>query len=152
MFALKPDEPLPDLSKLPPELIEFESPPGTYFDAFPLLVMTDASLAQLQKLAPSAAIDVRRFRPNLLVAADHEAGGFVEVAWVGKKLRVGDAVIAIEMSCPRCVMTTLEFDDLPHDPSIMRTLVREAAQCIGAYASVVEPGAVAVGDRVEVIS
>jgi len=49
-------------------------------------------------------------------------------------------------------MTTLEFEDLPHDPSIMRTLVREAAQCIGVYASVIEPGPVTSGDRVEVIS
>ena len=45
IFALEPGEPLPDLSGLPPELFEFESPPGTYFDAFPLMLVSETSLA-----------------------------------------------------------------------------------------------------------
>src|SRR5256885_11822459 len=37
MFDLEADEPLPNLSAFPVELIEYESLPGTYYDAFPLL-------------------------------------------------------------------------------------------------------------------
>ncbi|MEM8768614.1 MAG: MOSC N-terminal beta barrel domain-containing protein, partial [Pseudomonadota bacterium] len=47
LFGRTPDEPLPDLSKFPEFLAEFESPPGTYFDAFPILVMTSESLKTL---------------------------------------------------------------------------------------------------------
>ncbi|MEM7018867.1 MAG: MOSC N-terminal beta barrel domain-containing protein [Pseudomonadota bacterium] len=63
IFGLEPNESLPDLSKFPPEIMQYESPPGTYFDAFPLLVMTESSLAHMQAFVPDAMIDVRRFRP-----------------------------------------------------------------------------------------
>jgi uncharacterized protein YcbX len=151
LFGLLPDEPLPDLSVFPREVLEFETPPGTYFDAYPLLLMTDASLRALQARAKKSLIDVRRFRPNFLIAAPPSEEGFVETAWLGRKLRVGGATLEITIACPRCVMITHGFEDLPQDPSIMRTLVREAAQKLGVYARVAEPGEVALGDIVELL-
>jgi len=151
LFGLLPDEPLPDLSVFPREVLEFETPPGTYFDAFPLLLMTDASLRTLQKRAPQSVIDVRRFRPNFLIATESNAEGFVEMAWTGRRLRVGTATLEVTIPCPRCVMTTHGFDELPRDTSIMRTLVREAAQKLGVYARVAEPGQVELGDTVELL-
>ena len=149
MFALEPDEPLPDLSGLPPEVVEFESPPGTYFDAFPLHLLSRTSLAHLATLAPGSAIDVRRFRPNILLDLPDAAAGFPEAQWAGRRVRIGGTTVEITIPTMRCVMTTLPFDELPKDPRIMRTLVREARQCLGAYARVVEPGSVRVGDVVE---
>jgi uncharacterized protein YcbX len=151
IFALEDGESLPDLSGMPPEVFEYESPPGTYFDAFPLLLMTDASLAALARHAPDSVIDVRRFRPNLLVAVDDDGGGFVESAWVGKNLRIGGLTVKIESDCPRCVMTTRGFADLPDDPTIMRTLVRESNHNLGVYASIAAPGTFSVGDVVELV-
>ena len=46
LFGRLPDEPLPDLTAFA-EVMEFESPPGTYFDAFPLMLMTQQSLDTL---------------------------------------------------------------------------------------------------------
>lgn len=39
--------------------------------------------------------------------------------------------------------------DLPKDSTVLRTIVRDAAQNLGMYASVIAPGDVAVGDMVE---
>lgn len=151
VFALEPDEPFPDLSGLPPEILEFESPPGTYFDAFPLLLVTESSLAHLARLAPDSKIDVRRFRPNFLLSLPDAESGFPEAGWAGRRVRLGGMTAEVTIPCMRCVMTTLPFDDLPKDPQIMRTLVREAKHCLGAYARVVQPGVVRVGDAVELL-
>jgi len=149
IFGREEGEPLPDLASMPRELFEYESPPGTYFDAFPLLLVTDATLRRLAELAPGSRIDVRRFRPNLVIEATEGARGFVEAGWPGARLRVGGAVLEATVACPRCVMITHGFADLPRDPGLMRTVVREANQCVGVYAVVREPGEVAEGDAVE---
>lgn len=150
VFGRTADEPLPDLAKFPPEIFEYESPPGTYFDAFPLLLLSKTSLASLQAVAPASKIDVRRFRPNLLldVAGDER---FPEQAWIGKRVRIGEAIVSIAMECPRCVMTTNGFADLPKDPQVMRKLVQEAAGNLGVYASVETAGTIRTGDPIEVL-
>ena len=150
VFALEADEPLPDFSAFPPDIVEFESPPGTYYDAWPLLVLTTSSLRELQRLAPASVIDVRRFRPSILLADDGD--GFVEQGWSGRQARLGGAVIEFGAPCPRCIMVTRAFAGLPEDRSIMRTLVRENRQSLGVYGTIVEPGEVKVGDRLEWIS
>jgi uncharacterized protein YcbX len=149
IFGREPDEPLPDLATMPRELFEYESPPGTYFDAFPLLLVSDATLRRLAELAPASRVDVRRFRPNLVIGAADPAAGFVEAGWAGARLRVGSALLEATVPCPRCVMITHGFADLPRDPGLMRTVVREANQCVGIYAVVREPGEVKEGDTVE---
>ncbi len=149
IFGRTADEPLPNIGLFPPELLEFESPPGTYFDAFPLLLMTEASLRTMQEKAPDSIFDARRFRPNLLVGETDSTAPFPEQEWRGRRLRIGEATIEVTVECPRCVMTTHGFDDLPKDPSVMRSLVREADGNLGVYAQVETPGRIRVGDPVE---
>jgi len=149
VFARTADEPLPDLSGLPEILRKYESPPGTYFDAFPLLLLSRQSLATLAQRAPTSRFDVRRFRPNLLVDVESR-DAFPERAWVGKRLRIGQSTLDIAMDCPRCVMTTLPLADLPADTQIMRTLVRETDGMLGVYAMPVDGGTVRIGDEVTV--
>lgn len=150
VFARTPDEPLPDLGTFPPELFQFASPPGTYFDAFPLLLLTTESLATLQSRAPESRFDARRFRPNFLLGDTDSDDPFPEVAWSGKTLALGEALVDVVMACPRCVMTTHGFGDLAKDPSIMRALVREAGGNLGVYAKPRKPGRVRAGDEVRI--
>lgn len=151
IFGRAKDEPLPDFSLFPRELFEFESPPGTYFDAFPLLLLSSATLARLQKLAPASRVDVRRFRPNLLVTTPDGVDDFAELGWIGKRLRIGEAELSVPAACPRCVMISHAFDDLPKDPGLIRTVVREANQNVGVYGCIERPGRIGVGDAVELL-
>lgn len=151
LFGREPGEPLPDLGIFPPDILQYESPPGTYFDAFPLLVLSEQSLAHMQELAPGSRFDVRRFRPNLVVDLPGD-DPFPELAWRGKRIRIGDAVVDATVECPRCVMTTHGFADLPRDTKVMRALVEHAGGNLGVYARVAAPGAVRVGDTISLAS
>lgn len=150
-FGRMPDEPLPDFSMFSGEQLEFTSPPGTYFDAFSLHVITTATLATMARANPAAAWDVRRFRPNFLIETAPGINGLVEFEWTGRTVKVGGARIKCEMPAVRCSMTTQPQADLPKDPSVLRTIVRDGNQNLGSYASVVTSGRVAVGDTVELV-
>lgn len=143
------DEPLPDFSIFPPEIMEFESPPGAYYDAFPLMIMTTSTMRSLQAALPDAVVDIRRFRPSLLIDTG-DAPGYPEFSWpVGTLLGIGSAVIEVLSPCPRCVMPTREISSaIPQDRSILRYIVRELNQNLGVYARVHAPGVMSVGDQV----
>jgi uncharacterized protein YcbX len=152
IFGREGDEPLPDLSVFPPVIAEFESPPGTYYDAFPLMVMTTAALAALRRALPESSVDVRRFRPSFVVDTGDdgsEAGtpGHPEFDWRGRRATIGSATIEFGVPCPRCVMVTREIDaSTPADRAVLRHIVRDLDQNVGIYATVVTPGRIAVGD------
>ena len=147
MFGREDDEPLPDLSKFPPELGEFESPPGTYVDAYPLMLMTTSAMRTLAGALPDSVIDVRRFRPNLIIDTG-DLPGHPELDWVGRTFSLGGAVIEMVTGCPRCVMVTRNIDpQIPADRSILRHIVRDLDQDLGIYANVIQPGEIRTGDK-----
>jgi len=148
MFSREPNEPVPNISLLPPELMEFTSPPGTYFDAFSIHLLTTSSLKIMERLNPDAIWDARRFRPNFLI--ESELKGLIELEWTLQKLQIGSAVLKCQIPTARCGMTTHAQKDLSKDPSVLRTIVKDADQNLGTYASVVTPGVVKVGDSVEI--
>ncbi|MCB1856141.1 MAG: MOSC domain-containing protein [Halieaceae bacterium] len=147
MFARADDEPLPDLA-LFAEVVEYESPPGTYFDAFPVHLLTRQSLASMARYRSESSFHVDRFRPNVLLDAPDSDHPFPETAWVGRRIGIGELEFDIVGECPRCAMTTHGFGNLPKDPGIMRALVEANNGNIGVYARVVKAGRLHVGDRV----
>ncbi|MEO1055468.1 MAG: MOSC N-terminal beta barrel domain-containing protein [Actinomycetota bacterium] len=152
IFGREGDEPLPDLSVFPETIIENESPPGTHYDAFPLLVMTTTALESLRGALPDSAIDVRRFRPSIVVDGAGD-DGHPEFEWAGRRARLGGAEIEFTVPCPRCVMITREIDgDVPVDRGVLRYVVRELDQNVGIYATVTQPGTVAAGDTIELVA
>jgi hypothetical protein len=146
VFGREPDEPLPDFSVFPPVIFEYESPPGTYLDAFPLLIMTTSALRALEAALPDSSVDVRRFRPNLVIDTGDEPG-HPEFGWIGQRLRIGTAELEIVAPCPRCVMVTREVaPDVPTDRSVLRHIVRDLDQNLGVYAAVAITGTASVDD------
>src|SRR4030095_323420 len=148
MFSREPNEPIPDISTLPPEIIEFTSPPGTYFDAYPIHLLTTASLEVMSRLNPNASWDARRFRPNFLIETVPTIKSLIEAEWSGQTIRLGGVELRCGIPTVRCGMTMQAQRELPKDPSILRSIVKDANQNLGIYANVVSPGDVRVRDLV----
>ncbi len=153
IFGRDDDEPFPDFSVFPPIIAEFESPPGTYYDVYPLMVMTEAALGALEAALPDSNVDINRFRPSMVVdtggdGADASTPGHPEFEWTGRRATIGTATIEFGAACPRCVMVTREINDaIPADRAVLRHIVRDLDQNLGVYATIVAPGRVAVGDE-----
>ena len=132
-------------------------PEGSFFDAFPLSVLTLASLDQLSEFEPQSRFDARRFRMNVIIATP--AHGFVENEWLGRRLAIGDDVrIVVAMPDPRCVMPSLAQGDLPRDPGVLKALGHNRIDvagslypCVGIYAVVEAAGTARADDRVSLI-
>ncbi len=128
---------------------EWELPPGTFFDLAVVHLLTTATIERLRALYPEGRFEVRRFRPNIVVATAPDQQGFVENDWIGRTLAIGDEVrLRITGPCPRCVMTTLSQGDLPKDAGILRTAAQNNEANVGVYADVVKSGTVRRGDDV----
>jgi uncharacterized protein YcbX len=132
-------------------------PVGSFFDLFPVTVLTTSTLERLSELRSESRFDQRRFRMNVIVGT--EQPGFIENDWVGRNLLIGDGVeLSVEVPDSRCVMTTLAQDELPGDTDILRTIVQhnriqvgDAGRqfpCVGVYAVVEGSGRVQTGDDV----
>jgi uncharacterized protein YcbX len=131
---------------------------GSFFDLFPLSVLTTSSLDQLGELEPGTDFDLRRFRMNVIV--DTPASGFVENDWPGHSLAIGDDVqLGVALPDPRCVMPSLAHEDLPRDPRILKALARHNRldvagamyPCAGVYAVAKATGTIRKDDRVSLI-
>ena len=150
-FERATGEPLPDLDQLPPVLVDYVAVPGTLFLVTPLHVITTATLDALKRLRPDADWDPRRFRPNVVVETEARFAGLAEQEWVGQRLQIGNATVACVSPTPRCGAITRAQRGLAFDSSMLRTVVKDAAQNAGIYA-VVEYGAqLQVGDAVSLI-
>ena len=130
-------------------------PAGSFFDVFPVSILTTSTMTRLNELQPESRFDVRRFRMNVIVETGE--AGFVENGWIGRGLTIGSgARLDVAMPDPRCVMTTLAQDDLPGDREVLRALVQHNRldlgpmghyPCAGVYAVVGTSGTIRTGDR-----
>jgi uncharacterized protein YcbX len=137
-------------------LLAAGAPPGAFFDYGCVHLVATTTMDHLQRTYPQGRFDVRRFRPNIVVASPAEP--FLENSWVGRTLAIGDEVVLrVTIPCPRCVTITLPQGDLPQDAGILPTVAQHNMQevgefgtlpCAGVYADVVNPGTVRRGDSV----
>ncbi len=116
------------------------------FDTFPLSLITAQTIAQLGKTV-GTELEVRRFRPNILVQADDDAP-FLEDNWVGRVIRIGGLRMRIDKRDGRCVIITIDPLTTARNPAILRALVGDRQGCLGVYGSTVQPGLVALNDAV----
>jgi uncharacterized protein YcbX len=128
--------------------------PGEANDGYPVSVFGTASAEELaRRSGRPEALDSRRFRMLIEVAgtAPHEEDG-----WIGRAVRVGGAVIRVDIPVERCVITTQDpstgvkdFETLAAIKAYRgRGLLKRRIE-FGVYAEVLQVGTVRVGDPVE---
>ncbi|MBP1817610.1 MOSC domain-containing protein [Mycobacterium sp. OAE908] len=150
-FGLSDDEKLPDLSMVRvSDMVNFtrySTPPGMFVDLAPIHVLTKTSLATIGAEVGSD-LDVRRFRPNVLLALDNPSEELPESHWTGSRLTVGDVDLNVAMPTIRCVMPSRAQPGIEVDRRITKAVATRADRCLGVYCWVHSGGSVRVGDDV----
>jgi hypothetical protein len=134
------------------DLIRWRTPRGRYVDLYPLHLLTTRSLGDL---------DVRRFRPNLVLDLDE----IDEASLLGRHIVVGEVELSIpDQRTERCVMITRSQPGVPADRSLLRRLARlrgvadgerltagSGLAVLGCYGAVVTTGTIRVGTEVRLV-
>ena len=89
--------------------------------------------------------DVRRFRPNVVIAGEDER------ALLGTTVRIGTAELEVVKEIDRCVIVTRPQPGIDRDKSVLVAVHRERSGNLGVGAIVRRPGQVAVGDSLSVV-
>ena len=122
-----------------------------FSDGYPLLVLTSASLDDLNTRLP-APLGTARFRPNLVIDG---AEPYAEDAW--RRIRIGTLELDVVKGCDRCAITTVDPATGVRDGreplrTLMRYRRREGAVWFGQNAVHRGTGAIEVGMRVAVLA
>jgi uncharacterized protein YcbX len=121
-----------------------------FVDAYPCLLISQASLEGLnRRLATPLPMD--RFRPNLVVDG---TAAHAEDGW--RRIRAGSVTFDVVKPCSRCVVTTVDQATGRAGEEPLRTLAgyRKVGSKVMFGQNLVHdgPGALACGDRVEVLA
>jgi MOSC domain-containing protein len=120
------------------------------FDEASVSVITSATVGAIGSLA-SQPPDVRRFRPNVLVATERSVA-FEEDEWVGGVLSFGEgseaAAIGITNRDERCSMVNFDPDSARSAADVLKAIVRVRDNKAGVYATVTRCGRLAAGQAV----
>jgi uncharacterized protein len=148
---------LSDIAGQPVDLIRATQPGGAN-DVASVTVVSEESIAELARATNTEPIDIRRFRMliNISGVEPHQ-----EETWRPATVRIGSAVLKMRGPVPRCNATTRNPDTGIKDLKTLRLIAEsrgmqpdefgEDGLNLGAYADVIEPGVVSVGDHVEFV-
>ena len=117
----------------------------------PVHLLTSASVGALHGALPRSCLDVRRFRPNVLVETSPSLAGAVEQGWIGREVQLGGVRLAVSKPCGRCSFTTLVQQGFPLDRDVLRALIRDHDRQFGVLCHVVVAGEIAEGDPVSLL-
>ena len=120
------------------------------FDEASISVITSATVDEVGRLSAQPA-DVRRFRPNILIASSRSLP-FEEDDWVGGLLSFGDAPDAAALYITnydeRCAMVNVDPDSAHTTPEVLKVIVQARDNKAGVYATVARRGRLTVGQPI----
>ena len=121
----------------------------SFADAFPLLLISEASLDDLNTRL-SSPIAMNRFRPNIVVRGCEP---FAEDTW--RSFRVGDLQFSVVKACSRCVIPCIDPETGEKQGQINRVLAsfrrRDGAIFFGQNLLCEGEGVIRVGDTVDLL-
>jgi uncharacterized protein YcbX len=139
----------------PVRVVRCDKPGATRADGHVSLV-TDASVDRLGHHLGVGDVDSRRFRMLIELSGDapHE-----EDTWVGRRVALGESILAVTAPIPRCPMTTHDPNTGERDLDTLRAikeyrgLAGESGKDLmfGVWAEVEQPGRVRLGDEIRVL-
>ena len=156
ILGLRADEPMPDMSVYPPELLgmlsEFFAPPGSYNDMSALHIVTTSAMEHMSRKT-GEHFDVRRFRPNFVIDTDTTKDGIPEFDWIGARLKVGDVLLGVDAKTVRCSMPARgqALNGLMQSAGVAKGLAKMTGRFFGISLSVVSEGVINEGDAVELL-
>jgi len=120
------------------------------FDEASISIIASATVSEVARLAAQRP-DVRRFRPNMLIASMRSVP-FEEDDWVGGVFWFGEAkeraAISVTNRDERCSMVNFDPDSARPTPEVLKAIVRLRDNKAGVYGAVIRRGRVAVGQPV----
>ena len=120
------------------------------FDDGTISVIASDTVREIGRLA-GLSLDVRRFRPNILVRLLRPVP-FEEDEWLGGVLSFGEGdeapAIAVTMRDVRCSMVNLDPDSASPAPEVLKAIVRARENKAGVYGAVTRIGLLAVGQTI----
>jgi uncharacterized protein YcbX len=120
------------------------------FDEASVSLITTATILRIGRES-GLNLDVRRFRPNLLIET-HRNAPFEEDDWVGKVMCFGEhaegGAVGVTLRDERCAMINFDPETAAADPSVLKSVVRLNQNNAGAYGVVVGTGILSVGQKV----
>jgi uncharacterized protein YcbX len=120
------------------------------FDEASISVIASATVSEVGRLAGQRT-DVRRFRPNVLIASLRSVP-FEEDDWVGGVLWFGDAkeaaAVGVTNRDERCAMVNFDPDSARPAAEVLKAIVRVRNNKAGVYGTVTRRGRIAVGQPV----
>ncbi len=128
--------------------------PGAAYDEYAMTMLSDESIAELGRHTPDGSIDRRRFRMLIGISG---VSAYEEESWRGRSIRIGSAALRMGGPVARCNATTRNPDSGESDLKTLHLIQqyrgRQANEFgdglnLGAYAEVVTPGVISVGDDV----
>ena len=117
------------------------------FDEASISVIASDTVGEIGRLT-GRSLDVRRFRPNVLVRLLRSVP-FQEDGWVGGVLSFGEGddapAITATMRDIRCSMVNFDPDSASPAPEVLKAVVRAHQNTAGIYGAVIRTGRLAVG-------
>ncbi len=121
-----------------------------YFDTTdgPISLLNMESVRAVEKLL-SKKLDPLRFRMNLILEG---VEAWAETNWVGKQIKIGEAVLEITKETGRCIATHINPSTGDVDIKVMHALKDHFGHTkMGIYAKVVKGGKINTGDSLAIV-